>query len=146
MDQHKRTSEELNELLKKANNEFHMYYRKTNEITIDFLLQPEEAIQIAKEYHKREKMEGVVNINLDSILFDEAYTFKINNNEDDIRSVWRIQVDLPPNDFLMEDYTLIVSDKDKKVLGVIDPNGHPIFEVNDFTDEDIKYITNDGSV
>lgn len=123
-----------------------MHYRKTNEITMDFLLQPEEAIQIAKEYHKREKIEGVVNINLDSILFDEAYTFKINNNEDDIRSVWRIQVDLPPNDFLMEDYTLIVSDKDKKVLGVIDPNGHPIFEGNDFTDEDIKYITNDGSV
>lgn len=146
MGQHKRTSEELNELLKKANNEFHMHYRKTNEITIDFLLKPEEAIKIAKEYHKREKMEGVVNINLDSILFDEAYTFKINNNEDDIRSVWRIQVDLPPNDFLMEDYTLIVSDKDKKVLGVIDPNGHPIFEGNDFTDEDIKYITNDGSV
>lgn len=146
MGQHKRTSEELNELLKKANNEFHMYYRKTNEITIDFLLQPEEAIQIAKEYHKREKIEGVVNINLDSILFDEAYTFKINNKEDDIRSVLRIQVDLPPNDFLMEDYTLIVSDKDKKVLGVIDPNGHPIFEGNDFTDEDIKYITNDGSV
>ncbi len=110
------------------------------------MLQPEEAIQIAKEYHKREKIEGVVNINLDSILFDEAYTFKINNKEDDIRSVLRIQVDLPPNDFLMEDYTLIVSDKDKKVLGVIDPNGHPIFEGNDFTDEDIKYITNDGSV
>jgi len=44
--------------------------------------------------------------------------------------------------FLMEDYTLIVSDKDKKVMGMLDPNGHPVFKGNEFTDEDIEYIMN----
>lgn len=38
--------------------------------------------------------------------------------------------------FLMEDYTLIVSDRDKKVMGMLDPNGHPVFKGNEFTDED----------
>ncbi len=48
------------------------------------------------------------------------YTFKIekeNRNNDDIRPAWRILVDLPKKPFLMEDYTLIVSDRDKKSNG-----------------------------
>lgn len=47
------------------------------------------------------------------------------------------------NPFLMEDYTLIVSDRDKKVMGMLDPNGHPVFKGNEFTDEDIEYIMSD---
>lgn len=40
----------------------------------------------------------------------------------------------------MDDYTLIVSDRDKKVMGMLGPSGHPVFEGNEFTNEDSDYI------
>ncbi|WCT56579.1 hypothetical protein PQ456_03380 [Paenibacillus kyungheensis] len=46
-------------------------------------------------------------------------------DNDNIRPAWRVTVDLPPSTFTFEDYTLIVSDRDKKVLGILDANGHP---------------------
>lgn len=52
---------------------------------------------------------------------------------------------MPENSFLYEDYTLIVSDKDRKVMGMLDPNGHPVFDGNEFSDEDIKYIMDDDN-
>lgn len=88
-------------------------------------------------------MDGTVNEQIESLFFDEAYTFKVdleNRENDDIRPAWRVTVDLPPNPFLFEDYTIMVSDRDKAVMGMLDPNGHPVSEGNEFTDEDIEYI------
>ena len=68
-----------------------------------------------------------------------------NRKNDDKRSAWRVKVNLPENSFLYEDYTLIVSDKDRKVMGMLDPNGHPVFDGNEFSDEDIKYIMDDDN-
>ncbi|MGG5342497.1 hypothetical protein [Enterococcus sp. AZ192] len=151
MESHKRTTEELEQLIKKTTEEFPIHYRKINEITIEPTLTPEQAIQIAKEYHKKtftdpEKLNGTVNEVVDNLFFDEAYTFKIypnNHDNDDVRPAWRVTVDLPENPFLMDDYTLIVSDRDKKVMGMLGPNGHPVYEGNEFTDEDIEYIMNE---
>lgn len=147
MESHKRTKEELEQLIKKTTEEFPMHYRKINEITIEPTLTPEQAIQIAKDYHNKtfpdpEKLNGTVNEVVDNLFFDEAYTFKIdpnNHDNDDVRPAWRVTVDLPENPFLMDDYTLIVSDRDKKVMGMLGPNGHPV----EFTDEDIEYIMNE---
>ncbi|MFC0232620.1 hypothetical protein ACFFIF_01275 [Vagococcus entomophilus] len=148
MSKHKRTAEELEKLIKKVKNDFPLHHRKISEITIEPTLTPKEAIQVAKTYHKKtftdpDKLNGTVNEDINQLLFDEAYTFKIDPNDrdnDDIRPAWRVTVDLPDNPFLMEEYTLIVSDKDKKVMGILSPNGHPVYEGNEFTDEDIEYV------
>ena len=119
------------------------HLRRINEITISVSLKPEEVIKIAKDYHEINKLEGNVNEDFGQLFFDEEYTFKIdlnNRKNDDKRSAWRVKVNLPENSFLYEDYTLIVSDKDRKVMGMLDPNGHPVFDGNEFSDEDIKYI------
>ncbi|HDR7446952.1 hypothetical protein COM21_12790 [Bacillus toyonensis] len=140
------STEEFQNYIKLKQEDFSRHYRKINEITVDVMLKPQEAIEIAKHYHKKNKLDGVVNEDINQLFFDEAYTFKIekeNRNNDDIRPAWRILVDLPKNPFLMEDYTLIVSDRDKKVMGILDPNGHPVFKDNEFTDEDIEYIMSD---
>lgn len=36
-------------------------------------------------------------------------------------------VKYPPNNFLFEDYTLVISDKEAKVVFYLDVNGHPRF-------------------
>ncbi|SFJ93229.1 MULTISPECIES: hypothetical protein [unclassified Bacillus (in: firmicutes)] len=142
---HNRTKEELDTLLESVDRDFPRHYRKLEEITINVILKPEEVIEIAKQYHKKNNLDGVVNEDIHQLFFDEAYTFKIdkeNRDNNDVRPAWRVLVDLPENPFLMEDYTLIVSDKDKKMMGMLDPNGHPVFEGNEFTDEDIEYVMN----
>ncbi len=136
------SNEEFQDYIKLKKEDFSRHYRKINEITVDVVLKPEEVIAIAKQYHKKSNLDGVVNEDIHQLFFDEAYTFKIdkeNRNNDDVRPVWRVLVDLPENPFLMEDYTLIVSDKNKKVMGMLDPNGHPVFKGNEFTDEGIYY-------
>lgn len=151
MTNHERTSEELEKLIKKARDDFPIHHRRINEITIKTTLNPQEAIDIAKEYHKKkftdpDKLNGTVNEDINNLFFDEAYTFKVdqtNRENDDIRPAWRVTVDLPENPFLMEDYTLIVSDKDKKVMGMLGPSGHPVYDGDEFTDEDIEYIMSD---
>ncbi|MBY0599222.1 hypothetical protein [Bacillus bingmayongensis] len=143
---HNRTKEELDALLESVDKDFPRHYRKLEEITINVILKPEEVIEIAKKYHQEYELDGIIDEDIRNLRFDEAYTFKIdkeNRNNDDVRTAWRVLVDLPANPFLMEDYTLIVSDKDKKVMGMLDPNGHPVFKGNEFTDEDIEYIMND---
>lgn len=131
------SDEEFQNFVKLKREDFPRHHRKINEITVDVMLKPQEAIEVAKRYHKENKLDGAVNEDIHHLFFDEAYTFKIdkeNRNNDDIRPAWRILVDLPENRFLLEDYTLIVSDRDKKVMGMLDPNGHPVFKDNEFTD------------
>ncbi|MEG0268472.1 MAG: hypothetical protein RR649_06895 [Carnobacterium sp.] len=126
--------------------DFPRHYRKLGEITVDTVLTPEKAIEIAKTYHQEHELDGTVSEQIESLFFDEAYTFKVDmedREKDDIRPAWRVTVDLPPNPFLFEDYTLIVSDRDKAVMGMLDVNGHPVSEGNEFTDEDIEYIMSD---
>ncbi|MNR60104.1 hypothetical protein D3C85_1815130 [compost metagenome] len=46
---------------------------------------------------------------------------------------------------MFEDYTLVVSDRDKAVMGMVDVNGHPVVpEVNEFIDKDTKYIASEA--
>lgn len=140
------TEEELNEYLRLVKEDSPRHFRKLVEITVDTILTPKEVIEIAKKYHKEHELDGTVNDQINSLFFDEAYTFKIdpeNRENDDIRPAWRVTVDLPPNPFLFEDYTLIVSDRDKAVMDILDANGHPVSEGNEFTDEDIEYIMGD---
>ncbi|WP_438496021.1 hypothetical protein [Paenibacillus sp. IHBB 3054] len=137
------TDEEFNEYIKLKKEDLPRHHRKIEEIAIDVVSTPEEAIEIAKKYHQEHELDGTVNEQIESLFFDEAYTFKVdleNRENDDIRPAWRVTVDLPPNPFLFEDYTIIVSDRDKAVMGMLDPNGHPVSEGNEFTDEDIEYI------
>ncbi|WP_342439381.1 hypothetical protein NSS79_10965 [Paenibacillus sp. FSL L8-0436] len=146
MKKYNRTKEELEKLIESVNKEFPRHHRKIEEIPIDVVSTPEEAIEIAKKYHQEHELDGTVDEQIESLFFDEAYTFKVdleNRENDDIRPAWRVTVDLPPNPFLFEDYTLIVSDRDKAVMGMLDPNGHPVSEGNEFTDEDIEYIMSD---
>ncbi|MFD1136555.1 hypothetical protein [Paenibacillus urinalis] len=138
--------EEFEEYLKLRQEDFPRHHRKLGEITVDTVLTPGEAIDIAKRYHQEHGLDGTVDERIESLLFDEAYTFRINPDDrenDDIRPAWRVTVDLEPNPFLFEDYTLIVSDPDKAVMGMLDANGHPVSEGNEFTDEDIEYIMSD---
>lgn len=123
-----RTKEELKEILEEVNRNFPRHHRKVEEITVETVLKPEEAIEIAKNYLQEKKMVGTVDEQIKNIYFDEGYTFKVDpksKDNDDIRPAWRVTVDLPPSTFTFEDYTLIVSDRDKKVLGILDANGHP---------------------
>ena len=129
-------------------NEIDKHLRRIDEITIPVILKPEEAIEIAKDYHKVNELDGVVNEEISRLFFDEEYTFRVdlnNRKNDDKRPAWKVIVDLPENRFLFEDYMLIVSDKDRKVMGMLDPNGHPVFDGNEFSDEDIKYIMDDDN-
>ncbi len=137
------SDEEFDEYVKLKKEDFPRHYQKIGEITVGTVLTPEEAIEIAKKYHKENELDGEINEQIKRLRFDEAYTFKvdmINRDNDDIRPAWRVTVDLPPNPFLFEDYTLIVSDRDKAVMDMLDPNGHPVSEGNEFTDEEIAYI------
>ena len=144
MDNKKTDSKEIRKKNVSDGNAKHL--RRINEITISVSLKPEEVIKIAKDYHEINKLEGNVNEDFGQLFFDEEYTFKIdlnNRKNDDKRSAWRVKVNLPENSFLYEDYTLIVSDKDRKVMGMLDPNGHPVLDGNEFSDEDIEYIMNE---
>ena len=117
------TEEEFKEYLKLKKEDFPRHYRKLGEISVDIVLTPKDVIEIAKKYHKNHKLDGTVNEQIESLFFDEAYTFKVNTenrDNDDIRPAWRVTVDLQPNPFLFEDYTLIVSDRDKAVMGMLD--------------------------
>ena len=146
MDNKKTDSKEIRKKNVSDGNAKHL--RRINEITISVSLKPEEVIKIAKDYHEINILEGNVNEDFGQLFFDEEYTFKIdlnNRKNDDKRSAWRVKVNLPENSFLYEDYTLIVSDKDRKVMGMLDPNGHPVFDGNEFSDEDIKYIMDDDN-
>ncbi|MDN4620983.1 hypothetical protein QCD85_22895 [Paenibacillus sp. PsM32] len=119
---------EFKEYLRLLDEDFPRHHRRIEEITVETVLKPEEAIAIAKKYHEEKKMDGTVNEQIKNLFFDEAYTFEINEEDrdlDDLRPAWRVTVDLPPSTFTFEDYTLIVSDRDKKVLGILDANGHP---------------------
>ncbi len=123
-----RTKEELKKILEEVDRNFPRHHRRIEEITVETVLKPEEAIAIAKKYLQEKKMDGTVNEQIKNLFFDEAYTFGINEEDrdfDDLRPAWRVTVDLPPSTFTFEDYTLIVSDRDKKVLGILDANGHP---------------------
>lgn len=149
MRKYNRTREELEKLIESVNENFPKHYRRIEEITIDVVLTPEEAIEIAKKYHQEHEFDGMVNEQIENLFFDEAYTFKVdteNRENDDIRPAWRVTVDLQPNPFLFEEYTLIVSDRDKAVMGMLDPNGHPVTQGNEFTDEDIDYIMSDEAI
>jgi len=119
---------EFKEYLRLLDEDFPRHHRRVEEITVETVLKPEEAIAIAKKYLQEKKMDGTVNEQIKNLFFDEAYTFEINEEDrdlDDLRPAWRVTVDLPPNTFTFEDYTLIVSDRAKKVLGILDANGHP---------------------
>ncbi|WP_018753577.1 hypothetical protein [Paenibacillus sanguinis] len=129
MRKYNRTREELEKLIESVNENFPKHYRRIEEITLDVVLTPEQAIEIAKQYHQEHELEGTVNEQIENLFFDEAFTFKVdpeNRENDDIRPAWRVNVDLQPNPFLFEEYTLIVSDRDKAVMGMLDPNGHPV--------------------
>lgn len=129
MKKYGRTKEELERLIETVNKDFPKHYRKIEEISIHVLLTPEEAIEIAENFHKKHGLDGTINKQIDNLLFDEAYTFKVdkeNRENDDIRPAWRVIVDLQSSPYLFEDYTLIVSDRDKAVMGMLDVNGHPV--------------------
>ncbi|MFD1991970.1 PepSY domain-containing protein [Paenibacillus nicotianae] len=129
MKRYNRTKEELKKILDEVDRNFPRHHRRINEITMDTVLTPEEAIAIAKKYHEENKEEGIVSEEIERLYFDEGYTFKRDENNrenDDIRPAWRVTVDLPPNPFLFEDYTLIVSDRDRKVMGMLGQNGQPV--------------------
>ena len=125
----KMSDKEFQEHLEFKRKEFPKHHRRVNEIMIETVLTPEEAIAIAKKYHEENKEEGIVSEEIERLYFDEGYTFKRDENNrenDDIRPAWRVTVDLPPNPFLFEDYTLIISDRDRKVMGMLGQNGQPV--------------------
>lgn len=125
----KLNKKELKEYFEFREKDFPRHHRRVEEITVETVLTPEEAIAIAKKYHEENKEEGIVSEQIERLYFDEGYTFKRdreNRENDDIRPAWRVTVDLPPNPFLFEDYTLIVSDRDRKVMGMLGQNGQPV--------------------
>lgn len=125
----KLNKKELKEYFEFREKDFPRHHRRVEEITVETVLTPEEAIAIAKKYHEENKEEGIVSEEIERLYFDEGYTFKRDENNrenDDIRPAWRVTVDLPPNPFLFEDYTLIVSDRDRKVMGMLGQNGQPV--------------------
>ena len=125
----KLNKKELKEYFEFREKDFPRHHRRVEEITVETVLTPEEAIEIAKKYHKEKNMDGTVNEQIETLYFDEEYTFKRdpeNRENDDIRPAWRVTVDLLPNPFLFEDYRLIVSDQDRKVMGMLGQNGQPV--------------------
>lgn len=137
--------EEFAEYVKFIEDDFPRHYQNIKDIKVETVLTPEEVIKIAKEFHKKMNSAGTVNEDIEKLLFyDEEYTFEINRedrNKDIVKPAWRVQVDLPPSPFEAYDYTLIVSDPDKKVMDKLGPSGHPVpLEPQEWTDEDIEYF------
>lgn len=151
--------EEFQKWMDQKTKEYPKHHRKLNEITSKTFLQPNEVIEIAKKYHKEKGLDGIVNEDIQKLEFDEEYTFRtVSQDESDRyefklvlkdkkdngkRPSWRVQVDLLPNRFFDEFYTIIISDPDKKVMDMLDPSMQPVNEGNEFTDKDIEYIMSD---
>lgn len=96
------------------------HLKKVSEIESLTLLRPEEAITIAKQYHEKMNLTGVVNEDVNSLLFDDKYVFKINKIDVIVKPVWEVSVDIVISNLEPVDYILIVSDQDKEVIGMLD--------------------------
>ena len=97
---------------------------KTTKHTI---LTKEQVIEIGKNFHSKNKLEGecVLDSNLLQLVFSYPYEFENMNYKGS--TLWFMLVKYPPNNFLFEDYTLVISDSDAKVVFYLDVNGHPRF-------------------
>ena len=81
---------------------------------------PEEAYEIAKEFHRIDNMEGEIPSDINKAMYlDEE-----NHITEEV--TWMIRVKLPDNPFEgMDELTIMVSDSRKKVCQVLDDKGSP---------------------
>ena len=113
--------------------------KKATEVTTDTILSVERVIDIAVKYHKIKQLEGTVNTDIKTVLYDEAYTFYEENNL--VCPAWRVRIDLEPNPFLFEDYTFVVADSNRILINVLNSNGHPVADTSlEVTEEEIPYL------
>lgn len=97
------------------------HFCKVNEIKINTILLPEEVYTIAKEFHAKNKLSGIIPINIeDAIYLDEK-------NHITGKATWMVRSVLEDNPFEgMNEITILISDDNKIVCCVLDHNGIPM--------------------
>ena len=97
------------------------HFCKISDIRIDTILQPIEVYEIATRYHAKNHLMGNIPFDFnDAIYLDEK-----NHITNDI--TWMVRIILERNSFEgMNEMTIVISDRSKKVYCVLDHNGIPI--------------------
>jgi len=119
--------------------------KKATEVTTDTILSVEQVIDMAVKYHKIKQLEGTVNTDIKTVLYDEEYTFYRENKL--VCPAWRVRIDLEPNPFLFEDYTFVVADLNRILIDVLNSNGHPVADNSlEVAEEEIAYLMDEKDV
>ena len=87
----------------------------------------EQVIEIGKNFHSKNKLEGECVLDSNLLKLELSYPYEFENMNYKGSTLWFMLVKYPPNNFLFEDYTLVISDSDAKVVFYLDVNGHPKF-------------------
>lgn len=97
------------------------HFCKVDDIKVKTILSPEDAYNIAREYHAKNHLIGTVPDNINRAMYlDER-----NHVTKDI--AWMVRAILKDNPFEgMDEITIVVSDSNKEVYCVLDHNGIPM--------------------
>ena len=90
-------------------------------------LSPLQVIEIGKNFHSNNKLEGECVLDPNLLRLEHSYPYEFEKMDYKGSTLWFMLVKYPPNNFLFEDYTLVISDKEAKVIFYLDVNGHPRF-------------------
>lgn len=93
----------------------------------DTNLTREQVIEIGKKFHSDNNLEGSCILDPNRLELDLSYPYEFKNKNYKGYTLWFLLVKYPPNNFLFDYYTLVISDSDKKVVFYLDANGHPKF-------------------
>ncbi|MDG4514937.1 hypothetical protein NOL04_08705 [Streptococcus suis] len=87
----------------------------------------EQVIEIGKKFHLDNNLEGSCILDPNLLELDLSYPYKFESTNYKGSTLWFLLVKYPPNNFLFDYYTLVISDSDAKVVFYLDANGHPKF-------------------
>ena len=90
-------------------------------------LSPLQVIEIGKNFHSNNKLEGECVLDPNLLRLEHSYPYEFEKMDYKGSTIWFMLVKYLPNNFLFEDYTLVISDKEAKVVFYLDVNGHPRF-------------------
>lgn len=99
------------------------HFCKLNDIKINTFLLPEEVYAIAKEFHTEKELLGEIPCDMEEAIYLDEKNHITKN------ITWMVRAVLEENPFEgMDEITIMVSDSDKKVCGVLDHNGIPLIK------------------
>lgn len=97
------------------------HFCELNDIKVKTILIPEEVYKIAKQFHTENHLIGRIPSNMN----DAIYLDEMNHITKDV--TWMVRSILEENPFEgMDEITIMISDRNKKVCYVLDHNGIPM--------------------